>query len=258
MCQSLFGMGVGARKVSFAEVEPRREAYRREANCQIVHDSILPRGLADAYLLVEGERSSGYGGVWNSFDPGRIMEFYVDEEDRASSAEAFEALVLASASKEIEAQTNMPTMLGLLEEFGTEARAECLLFSEGSRTDLPNPGALFRRATDEDDDSAFGARTEPRGEWVLELGGKVVANGGILTHYNPPHADLFMEVAEPYRRRGFGSYLVQEMMRVCTGRGLVPCARCNPDNLASRRTLKRAGLVECGTLLVATLKPKRT
>ena len=38
--------------------------------------------------------------------------------------------------------------------------------------------------------------------WLVESGGAVVAVGGLLFHYNVPYGDMFMEVAEPYRRRG--------------------------------------------------------
>ena len=58
-----------------------------------------------------------------------------------------------------------------------------------------------------------------------------------------PYGDLYMEVAEPFRRRGLGSYLVQELKRLCYELGAVPCARCSPTNTASRRTLQKAGFV---------------
>ena len=58
-----------------------------------------------------------------------------------------------------------------------------------------------------------------------------------------------MDVAEPFRRRGFGSFLVQELKRVCYEGGHVPAARCGVDNVASRRTLQKAGFVPCGHIL---------
>jgi hypothetical protein len=64
-----------------------------------------------------------------------------------------------------------------------------------------------------------------------------------------------MEVAEPARRQGFRSYLVQEIKRVCYEAGKKPAARCDPNNIASRRTLEKAGLLPCGHLLVGEVKP---
>ena len=78
---------------------------------------------------------------------------------------------------------------------------------------------------------------------------RVVATGGALYHYNPPYGDLYMEVREDCRRRGFGSYLIQELKRVCYEGGKKPAARCNDSNTASRRTLQKAGLLPCGRIL---------
>jgi RimJ/RimL family protein N-acetyltransferase len=65
-----------------------------------------------------------------------------------------------------------------------------------------------------------------------------------------------MEVTEPFRRRGLGSFLVQELKRVCYEGGHVPGARCNPDNVASRRTLQKAGFVPYGHILKGSVARK--
>jgi GNAT superfamily N-acetyltransferase len=88
---------------------------------------------------------------------------------------------------------------------------------------------------------------------VIELDGDVAATGGILFHYNRPFGDIFMETAEPFRRRGLGSFLVQELKRVCYEGGYVPAARCNVDNMASVRTLQRAGFVPCAHILKGSI-----
>ena len=93
---------------------------------------------------------------------------------------------------------------------------------------------------------------------IEDGGGRVVATGGFLCHYNPPYGDLYMEVAEHARRQGYGSYLIQELKRVCYEAGRLPSARCSPENEASRRTLERAGLLSCGRLLVGEVAPRVT
>src|SRR4029450_6274661 len=90
-------------------------------------------------------------------------------------------------------------------------------------------------------------------EWLLEMEGNTGAKGGILFHYNRPYGDIYMEVSEPFRRRGLGSYLVQELKRRCYELGAIPCARCNPQNIASRRTLQRAGFVPFAHILNASI-----
>jgi GNAT superfamily N-acetyltransferase len=65
-----------------------------------------------------------------------------------------------------------------------------------------------------------------------------------------------MEVIEPFRRRGLGSYLVQELKRACYELGAVPGARCNPTNIPSRKTLQRAGFVPFAHILIGSITSK--
>jgi GNAT superfamily N-acetyltransferase len=88
---------------------------------------------------------------------------------------------------------------------------------------------------------------------VVEIDGQVAASGGVLFHYNRPYGDIYMDVEESFRRRGLGAFLVQELKRLCYEGGHVPAARCNPTNVASRRTLQRAGFVPCAHILKGVL-----
>jgi GNAT superfamily N-acetyltransferase len=90
-------------------------------------------------------------------------------------------------------------------------------------------------------------------EWLLELEGQVVATGGILFHYNHPYGDIYMGVEEAHRRRGLGAYFVQELKRIAYEIGSLPGARCNVDNIASRKTLQKAGFVPFAHILVGKL-----
>jgi GNAT superfamily N-acetyltransferase len=222
-----------------------RDLYRQEAGCQIIHDSCLRRGIADSFLISIDGAVAGYGGVWNKYDPGRVMEFYTLPWWRGSSLPIYRELVAASGAMEAEAQTNMPLMLLMLYDTCTDIRAENVLFADAFTSTLPNPGGEFRRRRPDDAPGPDGDA-----EWVFEMDGEIAACGGFLTHYNPPYGDIFMSVAEPFRGRGIGSYVVQEAKRVCYEAGRKPAARCNAENVASRRTLQKAGLLPCGRLLV--------
>ncbi len=237
---------IEARHAHLSELTGLRQEYRDAARCQIVHDSILPRGLADPFVVsVDGE-VVGYAGVWNKHFPGRLLELHIRPAWRHVEPAIVGALRRASGAMELEAQTNIPGAEALLERFASTAWTEKLLFRAGGSTDLAAPGVRFRARRQED--------RGPEGEWVVEAGGEILGAGGILTHYNPPYGDLYMEVVESARRRGIGSYLIQELRRVCAERGLEAAARCNPDNVASRRTLERGGMVLCGALRAGALE----
>ena len=85
------------------------------------------------------------------------------------------------------------------------------------------------------------------------MGEETVATGGILFHYNEPYGDIYMEVVERFRRRGLGAFLVQELKPVAYGLGSIPGARCDPDNVASRMTLQKAGFVPYAHILDARI-----
>ena len=246
------GGSAEVRRADYADIRAMRDLHRQEMNCQIRHDSHLGRGLADAYLLLLDGRPAGYGGVLNRYDPGRVMEFYVLPHARAAGRRLFRALLEQSRATQIAAQTNDPGLLLMLYDFGQNVATDCILFLDAYRSALQCPAGCFRPATPEDRGPSG---DDPPAQWVVEAAGAVVAAGGFLTHYNPPYADIFMSVAATERRRGFGSFLVQELKRECYESGHRPAARCNPDNVASRRTLERAGLLPCARVLVADVAP---
>jgi len=231
-------MNIRVEQATYADVLPFREMYRHEANCQIIHDSSLARGFADAYLIFVDGRMEGY--------PGRLFEFHTFPSERANALEMFRELLAVSGAIEIEAQTNMPLAFAMLCECGSDITLESVLFHDAFTTNLANPGGVFRPRGPGDQ---FPDQSEPDGDWVIEVDDKIAANGGYLTHYNPPYGDIYMEAAEPFRRQGYGSYLVQEIKRVCYEAGKKPSARCNPANTASRKTLQRAGFAPVGHLL---------
>lgn len=195
-------------------------------------------------------RTAGYGAVLNKYDKGRLTEFYTLPHARGIALPMFRELLAASQATHIEAQTNSPLMLLMLYDCAKNISDEKILFQDVFVTHLACPNGVFRRAMPEETVSVFSHQREPVGDWVVEADGAVVATGGFYCHYNPPYGDLFMEVTESARRRGFGSYLVQELKRVCYEAGKKPAARCDPANVASRRTLQKADFLPCARLLV--------
>ena len=219
-----------------------REWHRREMQCQIVHDSFLRRGFCDVYSLAVDGEAIGYGLVDHKFDPGAVDEFFVLPHARAWTLPLFRQLIDASHATRIRAQTNDRLLLLMLYDCATDIVVENILFGDGLETQLANPGGALERQTGSGE------------EWRIVLETTVVAEGGLLFHYNPPYADIYMEVAESHRRQGYGSYLVQELKRIAYQLGNIPAGRCNVDNEASRRTLERAGMLPCGRILRGTIQ----
>ena len=248
-------MKISATPATLSDIARWREMYRVEMACQIVHDSIHERaGWTDEYMLCLAGTAVGYGSVavggpWKGTPAA--YEFYVVPHQRLHVFDLFEAFLAESAAATIEVQSNDPLSTAMLHAFAGPVTSESILFHDKTSTSLRPPGAAFRAPTAQE------ARDVPSDslKWhgVVEVEGQVAATGGILFHYNRPYGDIFMGVEEPFRRRGVGSFLVQELKRVCYEGGHVPAARCGPANVASRCTLQKAGFVPCGHIVKGTV-----
>lgn len=237
-----------------------RELYRQEMNCQIIHDSWHERGWTDSYLMTLNGRVIGYGLVGGIRDNPRdtITEYYILPRFRGAALPLFQRFIELSGAKTIECQSNDILLTLMLYDCAQLIESHVVLFRDAFPTQLSAPHAVFRRASKSDDGKVFPHDVEPVGEYVIDVGGEIAATGGVLFHYNLPYGDIYMEVAEPYRRRGYGGYLVQELKRVCYEVGRIPAARCNASNVASRATLQRAGLMPCARILSGTIQPNGT
>lgn len=244
-------MHVEVSQTSLDEILPLRELYRREMSCQIVHDSWHRRGFTASYLIRVDGRVAGYGSVGGVGDEPKdtVKEFYVLPVHRPAARKLFDALVAAARAGHIEAQSNDVLLTLMLFDRVEAVERDRVLFRDGLTTAHTIPGARFRRITESDHGGLFEHEVEGVGDWGIEVDGDVVATGGVMHHYNPPYGDIYMEVGRPWRRRGYGTLLVQELKRVCYESGRVPAARCNASNVASRATLERAGMVACARIL---------
>lgn len=232
-------------------VRPLRDLYRQEMNCQIIHYSWHERGWTDSYLFRLDGRVVGYGLVGGvRGDPKDvIMEFYVLPSHRSAALPLFRSLIKASQARTIEAQTNDNLLTLMLFDCSDKVESTRILFQDALTTQLTIPGITFRAATPSDNPSLLRQKLDADAGWVIETHGTVAAAGGILFHYNIPYGDIYMEVAELFRRRGLGSYLVQELKRTCYEMGRIPAARCNASNEASRATLQKAGMLPCARVI---------
>jgi GNAT superfamily N-acetyltransferase len=230
-------------------IQSFRGLFLQEFNAQVRYNACHERGWTDSYLLLKDDREIGYGSIKGNEPSERdtIFEFYVIPPFRRSARALFRALLTASKATRVECQSNDALMSGMLFEFAHSIKADVVLFKDGPTTELRLSGAVFRQRRS--GDRIFEHTVEPVGDYVLELDRQIAATGGFLLHYNPPFADVYMEVETNYRRKGFGSYLVQEIIRECFLAGRVPAARCDLRNVGSRAALLKAGMQVAGFML---------
>src|SRR5436305_15076278 len=103
----------------------------------------------------------------------------------------------------------------MLHTFAPAVSSGAILFHDKLTTTRAVPDAIFRRVSPEDAPQVARHELDSEATWVVAIGDAVAAAGDVLFHYNRPYGDIYMKVAEPFRRRGIGSYLAQEVQRVC-------------------------------------------
>jgi GNAT superfamily N-acetyltransferase len=240
------------------QISSLREEYREEMQCQIIHDSIHERpGWSVEYVLEMDEAAVGYGSVaiggpWKTAQS--LYEFYVKRDSRQQIFDLFAALRAKCKASRIETQTNDPLLSVMLHTFAENVHAESILFEDQFETRLQPGGAGFRPREDGDVELLKALELDDTAGWVVTLNGRIAGAGGILYHYNRPYGDIYMKIAERFKGKGLGAYLVQELKKACRAGGNIPAARCNIANLASRRTLQKAGFVPCGNLVTGVLR----
>jgi GNAT superfamily N-acetyltransferase len=249
---------ISIRQVTLTAISAMRDAYRAEQDCQVVHDSIhARRGWTREFAMAEGARVVGYAslavdGPWR--DKPTLYELYVVPDRRARAFALFEAFLDATRPHGFEVQSNDLLLTTLAVTFARELATEKVVFRDSETTSHAIPGATLRCLTPATEIQEAMALRSGGGEWALEVAGTAVGKGGILFHYNRPYGDIYMEVDEPRRRRGYGGYLVQELKRLCRELGGVPGARCDPTNTASRRTLQHAGFIPYAHILIGAFR----
>ena len=248
---------VTATTASADDVLPLRERYREEMNCQVVHDSIhRRRGWTVTYALrvdgvTAGFGSKAIGGPWT--DKPTIFELYILPEYRSRAFDIFEALVAASSARFLKIQSNNLLQSVMLHTYARDIESDAIVFQDSLTTALPSMGTTMHCLMPESQIRQCIQARDGGPEWRLELNGETVATGGILFHYNQPYGDIYMDVPESHRRRGFGAYIVQELKRAAYQLGAIPGARTNTGNIASRKTLQKAGLVPYANILTGTI-----
>ena len=120
--------------VTTPEILLWRELYRREMNCQIVHDSLHSReGWTRPYLIESAGEPAGYGsiavaGPWSG--TRTIFEFYVAQAHRFRFFEAFEAFMAACSADAIETQTNDVMLTAMLHTWARDVVSEKIIFED--------------------------------------------------------------------------------------------------------------------------------
>ncbi len=237
-------------KSPLEEVKPLRVLFLHEGNFQFTYNKCHDYKWADTYLFFMDGLKVGYGSVWGKDkreDRDSIFEFYIIKPYRKFASAIFSKFHSASGAPFIECQSNDLLLTQMLYEFSKDINAEAILFEESFQTHFHIPDVVFEKKAEPN------VRDDIK-EYILKQNDEIVASGGLMLNYNMPYADIYYEVNEQHRLKGFGGLIVQELKNEAYKMGRVPAARCNINNLISKSVLLKSGFKVCGHRLIGEIK----
>ena len=190
---------------------------------------------------------------------GTLVEFHVTAAEARHVGEAYEVVEKSGGVRRVLAQSFDPTLMSIGRLRPGRVRTVGWLFREIADPGFSADAAITVRAAASADVAAllrlgadfFDGPAEIEnyiasdGLMIYEARGGVPLGAGVMKRVVAARndVDIGMVVAPEHRRRGHGAYIVGHLKAHCLARGLRPICGCAIDNLASQRTLERAGFV---------------
>ena len=147
-------MSIVVRRAEYSEIALLRDAFLREVNGQVVHDSIHSRpGWTLEYVVVDRDTAIGYGSVavagpWR--DRPTVYEFYVEPDYRPRAFELFDAFLAASGPQAFEVQTSDTLSTVLILAYASDIGTEKIVFRDHTTTMHNAENATLRCVTPPD------------------------------------------------------------------------------------------------------------
>ncbi len=216
---------------------------------------------ATFWEIQDGEQSAGYFCTGSDND---LLRFHLLENYQAQAQEIFRWIVSTCGIQYAIASTIEPLYFSLCLDNQVSITLHSYLFRDDKHIELL-PGisdSIFRQAEKKELDDIvrfYRANTEGPGEWIeaflherlnrAELFALydrqiLVATGECIpSQKQPSYADLGMVVAQSYRGRGVGSFMLTQLKKHCYEAGWKPICSCAADNRASKKAIEKAGFV---------------
>jgi GNAT superfamily N-acetyltransferase len=241
-----------------------RAAYLRSlGESQELFVEHLVRGARKA-ALIRADRVIGYAAVHES----TLVELFVEEAEllvldaafgivfdhfRVTRAlcKSFDSQMVTAASRRPARVKTIGHLFRRLVASGVSA-APGLVPRRGTERDVEAVLSIHDGFFDDPSEIEGYARAGGLFLYASREGGLVGC--GVFTRIVPEqsYVDVGMVVAPDHRRRGIGAQIVAHVTSVCVDAGWRPVCGCDAENVASRRTLERAGFRTAHSLLELT------
>ncbi len=216
---------------------------------------------ATFWKIQDGEGRAGYFCTGSDND---LLRFHLLDNYQAQAQEIFRWIVSTYGIQYAIASTIEPLYFSLCLDIQVSITLHSYLFRDNKRIELSSglSNSIFRKAEKRELDDIvrlYQANTEGSGEWIEAFVKKrldlaelfvlyerqiLVATGECIPSPKQiPYADLGMVVAQSYRGRGLGSYMLTRLKQHCYETGWKPICSCAAGNLASKKAIEKAGFV---------------
>jgi len=274
----LISMQVEIEPTTVDRVADLRFLYASNLDDIILYEREIQRGHTRIYGIWNGDALVGDGILHGEGeDRTKVVEFFLLPQCRRHTVAAFDLFTRVTEATGVLARTNDTELVLLLHERTRDLVPSHYCFRDAEGTHYPVSGVKYRRITPNDLDLLTPIMTTSQGwpfeladrealaTWIASHEGRVLEDeegiagiGAILRGYNPPFANIGMVVMKRARRRGYATYLVEELKRETYALGKIPRADCAHWNTASRSTLLRAGFLVSARTVQGTFAPKES
>jgi GNAT superfamily N-acetyltransferase len=193
-----------------------------------------------------------------------LLRFHLLEDYLARAQEIFRWIISTYALHSAITSTIEPPYLSLCLDNQRSITLYSYLFRDSKHRELPPDlsNYLFGRAevsAFEGIASFYRANAEGPGEWIEPFLSERLARNELFVLFDQqalvatgecipsqkqaPYADLGIVVAQAFRGRGLGSFMLTRLKHYCYTAGWKPICSCAADNLASKKAIEKAGFI---------------
>ncbi len=216
---------------------------------------------ASFWQIQDREQHAGYFCIGSN---RYLLRFHLLKNYQNRAQEIFRWIISTYDIQHAITSTIEPLYFSLCLDVQTSVTLHSYLFRDNSRIELSSglSTSIFRKAEKRELDDIvhfYQAHTKGSGEWieaflnarlnreelfVLCDRQTLVATGECIPNQKQlPYADLGMVVAQPYRGRGLGSFMLSQLKNHCYKAGWKPICSCAADNHASKKAIEKAGFI---------------
>lgn len=223
-------------------------------------------GTSHCYIIIYNGRKAGHFFVDSK---KTLVQFNTYKDYSIHASEIFEYLISNDFVKNASVSTKETEFLSLCLDYQKSISVDCYLFTDNKNItyELNNFENVSLRLAENNNIDTIKVKCDPAFDGYYE---DLIQNNQLFVLYSgdillgigefrifksdKQYGDIGMVVAEEYRKKGIGTYIITQLKEHCYRNNLKPMACCNHKNIASRKTLEKSGFIGNHRIINVALK----